>query len=475
MITFIPPNLKGELAKALEIWEEKLSDQELPDGLSSPSQWDSDSEEDEEISADTTVSLGLRYWDEVVELTCAEFIDLMQEFRNSKLLNSVACISKNRAIWRITPLNAMAYRAIGTQEFSSETPEEATLRDKYFRAKERVQVIHEEISDSENYNQLFPRLQEAEAEERRLSDLVGDLSKATFRTEVQVNGQTVEAGLITGFNVFSLHVVAAGLDHEYFPPVGSEEAFIEVNFPEKLTEDQIAQFVQAYLFELSATVGCEFVVSPRQEIEDAEADEYEGGLVRTPHRLRPLVTGKGIADLLTIYNRGVGTVDDELKILCFTKVIEFVAQTAIKRQSTETIHGKLMSSRAISPDAQFISELELLIEQQRVFKKDREAIRLTISLCCQATELSPTSPKFIKELSLPDLASDVKLQTAALNKFSDVLYSTRNSIAHAKSNYVPTGDECPSEALHQLATCSRRAAEQAIRWFASIPDPQRVI
>jgi hypothetical protein len=68
----------------------------------------------------------------------------------------------------------------------------------------------------------------------------------------------------------------------------------------------------------------------------------------------------------------------------------------------------------------------------------------------------------LKEFSSPELATDLKIQTSSLNRFSDVLSATRNLIAHAKANYTLTGDECPSDQYEAFAVSAKLAAEQAI-------------
>ena len=83
-------------------------------------------------------------------------------------------------------------------------------------------------------------------------------------------------------------------------------------------------------------------------------------------------------------------------LLC--KVFEYVSQTVVRQKITDIIRTKLMSPSAIEPNANYILELENLFEEQKTFKKDREAIKLTIVTCCDSTELAKVSPCFSDKL-----------------------------------------------------------------------------
>jgi len=479
MITFSPPDIKQRLADALELWTTRLDDQ-FPDGIPLPEEWDGETTDDA-IGPDSVLNVSLRHWDDSFDISCRAFLKLVDDFRSSRFVRAVGCVWPNQSLWRVTPVNPMAHRAMTSSDVIGEDKTHQKLLDEYAAICEKADLIEGKIdytvrSPTTKQAKLRAELIAIHSEKTRISRLVERPTERRHMIEFSDDGRRVKVCLATGFTLFAMHVVDAGLDHEYFPPVSaSEEAFVEVSCSHNLTEEDSLAFVHAYVFELSATAGAEFVLSPRLEVDEDPFGEFSEESSDLPRRFRPLATGKGISELLSIYNRAIGTLDDELRLLCFTKVIEFVAQTVIRRQSTELIRAKLMSSRAISPDAQFITELELLMEQQRAFKKDREAIRLTVSQCCDSTELARHSPPFLKELLVSNLAADPKAQALALPRFADVLYSTRNAIAHAKANYTATGDECPAAQVPAFTACAKVAAEQVIRWFEAIPTGQRVV
>jgi hypothetical protein len=134
----------------------------------------------------------------------------------------------------------------------------------------------------------------------------------------------------------------------------------------------------------------------------------------------------------------------------------------------------LQSPAALNPSANYILELEALFAEESTYRKDREAVALTACTCCEATELAKVCPPFLKELRNVSGSTKRKEKDAALATFAKALYSTRNSIAHAKANYDPTGDECPREELAAFSRCAKVAAQQVVRWYAARPEAERV-
>ncbi len=192
-------------------------------------------------------------------------------------------------------------------------------------------------------------------------------------------------------------------------------------------------------------------------------------------KLRPLMAGKGIGSLLSLYNKALITSDPEIRILYFTKVFEYVSQSIIRLQLISAVQTKLNSAKALSPDAEYVLELENVFEEQKVFKKDKEAILTTILTCCDANELAKLAPKYLKQLSAIKIDTKKKEKEDALKEFANSLVDTRNSFAHAKSNYSPTGLECPDNQIYELSRCVILATQQTIRWFNQLSEHQRVV
>ncbi|WP_145318627.1 hypothetical protein [Paenibacillus xylanexedens] len=161
----------------------------------------------------------------------------------------------------------------------------------------------------------------------------------------------------------------------YFPPVLYEDLFIEITSERQITEELIEELSQAYMFELSSSLNIKLFYSPRPVYFELEYELQEG---EEKARLRPLVARRGNKELYQIYNSCASIEDPEILVLMYTKVIEYVSQTVVRRELLDSVMTKLYSPKTLSPDAGYVLELEKLFDELGNFKKDKEAIRLTI-------------------------------------------------------------------------------------------------
>ena len=424
MITFTPPELREQLASAITRilnWLDCEGEDLIEDGYN-PADDEFDekyADEEDEVTVGSTLTIGLpRVESESLVLTYGEFIALVEEVCDSELVANVECWTRRRLLLRVTP----------------------TLTSKSMDLFSLMQ-----------HNSVF--------------------AKGAFETAATSGGTVLRCRVVEGYTPFAFAVTSRGYWDKYFPPVLSDDLFIEVvhNDAER---DAVRAVVAAYSFELSSTVGLDLVHAPRPEglYDDllTSEDRY------TSPPLRPLLLGNGLSNVLEAFNEAVAATDFKVQILLFCRIFEFVSATVVRLQLIRCIRAKLLSPGALDPSAQFILELEGLLEQQRTFRKDREAIVLTATTCCEATELARAAPSSLAKLRAVTATSKSKEVEEGLKEFGSCLVATRNQIAHAKSNYEPTGEECPADKIDEFAYCARVGAEQIIRWFGDLPPATRV-
>lgn len=427
MLQFNPPELKDKLIKAIELITKKLEidlidiSQEIIDP--SDKDFSPDKLNDLIITPETRFPIWLPECDESVDISYKGFIELANELDTARMVNNVECWSNRRYLLR-------------------------------------VEAISEE---AEIINHLY------DTESSFLSDKY-------FKINSTIDDQEVEVSLKKGITIFGFLVTKTGNYEKIYPPVLAEDLFVEVKFEKLIDEEIIRNLAEAYIFEMSCSTGIDLARSPRAEIDfdwyTSQSDE--GFAKKMSVRLRELMTGKGMIELLRLYNSAIATHDADFQILYFAKVIEYVSQTVIRQQATETIRTKLLSRSALNPDASFIRELQCIIENQQTLRKDREAIDITVRTCCDATELAKHAPPFLGDLRKISAESKRKELESALAKFALSLVSTRNSIAHAKANYIPTGDECPGDQKNEFSKLVKIASQQVIRWYNARHEIYRI-
>lgn len=429
MLTFDPPELELRLKNALTGFAKAL-DFELSDlqgDFFDPTQEDYDPNdfEDQVITPNTKCQIGLPRVSADYELNYEQLIDILLEAQGARL-------SENTEVW--SPKNRYLLRV------TAEYAEVVSLIDRHFYYAEKV-----------------------------------GSSRILEHTEAIDGGEFV-CCLARGFTLFGILITSKGDWDKYFPPIIEEECFVEIRFPVGTSELMVRNISEAYMFELSTSHKINLTKFPRPTFEEYwHCDDDENETTPEPLRLRPLLVGKGMHGIIELFNKARSSVKVDISLLFYVKVIEYASPTILRQKLTTTIQNKLSSPRAMNPDASFILELDRLFQENRTFKKDKEAIALTIEQCCDIDELKRVAPPFLKRLATVSDSSAKQDRDLAAREFAYALSSTRNSIAHAKANYEPTGEECPETQLLQFVECAEIAAQHVIRWFARSPEHARVL
>jgi len=423
MISFKPRKLKTELLAALRSLHE-FAEIELDEWRMHEPDFDFENAKDLVVTPDSEFSFYLGA-DEYPSLRVHELLSLARELPQSKLIDNMYYVAPTRSYIRLAAANEAASRFFyHVDQYGTET-------------SRRLETTYENL----------------------------------------------KFVLVNGFTPFAIHVYKLGdYERDVYPPYNRSDFFLEVTYPAGTTENVWRPLVPAYLFELEQMTGIGFSPESRLSYEDLWPEGYdeEGSDVYLTSldavRLRPLMSGPGVANLLVLYERAIGREEDlEQHFVGFVKVMEYVSATVVNTERNAQIRKRLLSPRALSPDAAFIRDLSQLFETLRNFKKDAEALRLTIETCCDPVELAPYAPLKQRALAAITEASAQPERKKALDSLSATFSATRNMFSHAKANYTLTGEECPTAELKQLTQCARVAAQQCIRWFSHSDVTLRII
>lgn len=377
----------------------------------------------DDIVVDDTyeVSVSPDYSDEGIELTLREFIDLINETKSAKLIDNTKCITKKRCLIRVTAHN---YKDIST-----------------------LDILHNK-------------------------------EKRVFKIESNLDEINFSCSLISEFTIFGFMVHFADDYDKYNPSILSDDMFVEVIYDKSMSIVQIDKIFNSYIFEINASHDIKVEVNPRPTGYFDEVEEEQ--IIAKSFILRPLLFGKGIDELLKLYNIGIQNYD--YSIIQYTKVIEYVSQTVIREEITNKAQSKLLSPKALCPDANYIKELEqMFVDFKQKFDSDRSAIKITIKTCCDILEVIGCSPKFLKKIkSLKDnlqknKADKESLLESAYDLLADSISDTRNYIAHAKANYNLKGNECPESEKEAFVDMLRILAIQTIRWYSTTYEGRRIV
>ncbi|MBD2060517.1 hypothetical protein H6F88_31745 [Oculatella sp. FACHB-28] len=483
MLQFDPPELREQFNDAVKEWVDKLSIQ--PENLfrwidaSTEEDFDPNEDRDQTITLNTRLGLYSPWCKEEVVISCEDFIDSTEECKCTNLIENRICRSQKRSLIRIEAMNEAASLFSSFSIPAAEPGDMRTLgeiigeetEEEFLEKRTSMEIRNDEIEEE---------LAEFYWERDFGVGVIQRLEKPTRRyciQNTQINGHNILCSITQGFTIFGIMLAFERRCTEKYLPI-NEDIFVEIRFDQQIPKSLEESILEAYLFELSSSLTIDFKVSPRLDYDDIDLSYEEFENHNFNPRFRPLLIGKGMTGLLELYNRATASTDPEVQILFFTKVIEYVSQTVIRTQSHKAIRDKLLSPRALQPDASFIKDLEETIESQQKYKKDKEAIQETVSECCEITDLARIAPPFLKDLknylTITNQKEKEKRKSEILKQFGASLSSTRNEVAHAKANYTPSGDECPPEQLTEFANCAKLAAQQVIRWYQLVPESTRL-
>lgn len=307
---------------------------------------------------------------------------------------------------------------------------------------------------------------------RKIESILG-VNPIIFNINFENKGQNFYCDLVDIPTTFSLLLVKLNDYSKYCPPYIHGELLIEIKSDKEIKNEMVETLIQAYIFEISSSLDVELQISIRPEFDFEEyvlkdEEKYE------KIRLRPLLINEGMQEILKIFNATNEVIDPEILILYYTKVIEYVSQSVVKKEMLRTISNKLLTSETLSPNAKYILELEKLFDSQHNYKKDSEAIKLTVKTCCNIDELIEVAPSFLKKIKKITTESSKDQKNQAFDDLAKTISDTRNMIAHAKTNYTKKGAECPSNELEAFSKCLKKIAIQTMRWFARQGENEKI-
>lgn len=252
---------------------------------------------------------------------------------------------------------------------------------------------------------------------------------------------------------------------DYESSVAIDDYFIKVTSTNNLNKKIAEDLAESLIFELNTSH--KITLAHEARIFDEDFDSYN--LVQdTSEQMRkmfPLLIGKGIPELLKLYNKAMEVDDFDYQILSFTKIIEYVAPTVIRENLNKRVFQKLSNPTALSPNAEYVQELQKIFDENNLkYQKDSEMIKATILEIIDSDEIESSLPKFLRA----DKKQDI------LSTLSKAIANTRNHIAHAKSNYNPKELECPETEKQQFTAILKIVARQCIRWFNHKSEKDRI-
>lgn len=178
--------------------------------------------------------------------------------------------------------------------------------------------------------------------------------------------------------------------------------------------------------------------------------------------------------MLKTYMQAKSTDDSQLRYLLYYKIIEYVSPTVAKLDLLERLNLKLDVMPICKGDISYLESIVGLVQVYDKSQRDNELVKTVLMTCADLVDLQEFLPIRVKERMQSDAKfgknvrwsyENIKsVEDAMKNTLGQFLYSTRNSIVHAKSNYNKTGFECDGKDLEQLNLFLKRLCYYIIMW-----------
>ena len=249
----------------------------------------------------------------------------------------------------------------------------------------------------------------------------------------------------------------------------TEDCFIKISSANELDRKIAQNLAEALIFELATTH--KIYLTHAKIIGGLDLDSIETNN-NIDGKMFPLLTGKGIPELLNLYNKTIGIDNSDYAILSLVKIIEYVAPTVVKEDLHTLISLKLSSPQVFNPTPDYISELQKIFYDNKCKQqKDSELIKAAILKIVDFSEIKNILPNFLNHRN----NSMTEKRQEILTDLSKAISDTRNYIAHAKANYSNKGLECPESEKQDFISILTIIARQCIRWFYNKPENERII
>lgn len=262
--------------------------------------------------------------------------------------------------------------------------------------------------------------------------------------------------------------------NEHHLPCSSNLA-VEVKYPDKasrLSDEEETKLIKSYLFELSHKYKIGFSFSTFKKPEEFDKEKLYEQIDNSSSMLTEDYT-----PAMDLFIKANQSISDDLKFLTYYKIFEYFAPLYSKIDAYNAMRKKLDSSNATFLNASYIASIFDLTKNYEKSIRDKELVKSLINNTFDLIDIYQELPISIrKEIKILELEYKTKkeIQDRVVNHIGNVLYSTRNGIVHAKSNFEEKGIECHEKDLEQLNNFMHKACYSSIKWYNRLPKHLKI-
>lgn len=234
----------------------------------------------------------------------------------------------------------------------------------------------------------------------------------------------------------------------------------------KESEEDDIKFIKTCLYHIASKYNVPISIGKFRTWDDITDEENDNDIIVGTSELIPY------CQAMDYYIEGLSIEKADIKYLHLYKILENFSPIVSKKMSYEQLNQRLDALQIVERDSEYLESIFKLTKQYEVSLKDKELAYTVLNECVDIALLFPFLPEDIQKMISKSCHFEIK-NIISLNssnietikkEIADILYATRNSIVHAKSNYTSTGKECSEENMEQLNEFMVKLCECLFIW-----------
>ena len=270
-----------------------------------------------------------------------------------------------------------------------------------------------------------------------------------------------------------------GIYNDFFgvrPMTGYKAVELRYKGDKRLTPSEEDEIIARYLYFIVSKYDCSIEIGTFDYWEDLTGEDKPEDYEISAKELVPY------SDAMEYYTEALRIFDLEIQFHHLYKIIEHFSPIVAKKLAYERLNQKLDSLAVVKRDYQYLDSLLELSKHYELSKSDSVLCKTVLQECVDIVPIYTILPKSVqKEISrrcsfkisnLNDCSSKEIAQVK--DELSKIIYSTRNRIVHAKSNWETSDYACEGEDMEEMNEFMKALAQCLIVWNGRQPKEFRI-
>ncbi|WP_294153404.1 hypothetical protein [uncultured Clostridium sp.] len=299
-------------------------------------------------------------------------------------------------------------------------------------------------------------------------------------SEINYKGDNVKISLNTSSELYALRIFLNCEFDELNPVMNYDDLFVEISFNDSISSielNSINEIFNVYIFKVFTKYGVKLELNPRYSyVDEVEEPKINGNL-----ELDSKLFSKGMKDIIFMFNKAEGYNNDRaiveyVKVIEYVSAtvireeVTVAVQQKLQGFQVCNLDGDYIKELG-----------DIFLNSKQKYNTDSEMIKITIKKCCNIESLSKYAPTFMSQLKNLSNTISQKPENKevfcnqAYGELAKSISDTRNNLSHAKANYDKKGLECPDIQKDEFVVLLRNVTLQVIEWFYNSDESIRII